>query len=63
MKFVDVKDLTVLELTKKKAALNGEIFEARMKNELGQLSNPVQIRFMRKNLARLNTALAHKSVR
>ena len=35
----------------------------KMKNSLGQLSNPIQIRMVRKNIAQLNTAIVKKSVR
>ncbi|MFN7262214.1 MAG: 50S ribosomal protein L29 [Pseudobdellovibrionaceae bacterium] len=61
MKFSDVKDLSLSEMKKKKAAITQELFEAKMKNELGQLSNPLVIRFLRKDIAKLNTALAAKS--
>lgn len=57
MKYSDVKDQSVAELSKKKAALTNDLFVAKMKNSLGQLGNPIEIRFLRKDLARLNTAL------
>ncbi|PWU13777.1 MAG: 50S ribosomal protein L29 [Bdellovibrio sp.] len=57
MKFANVKDLSVQELVKKRDELRAEVFHARMKNSLGQLANPVQIRILRKDLARLETAL------
>ncbi len=63
MKYQDVKDLSVTELKKKKKALTQDIFEAKMKNSLGQLSNPLEIRGLRRDLARLNTALVQKVVR
>lgn len=63
MKYKDIKDLTVEELKKKKKSLTEEIFMARMKNTLGQLGNPIQIRHMRRDLARLNTAITLKVVR
>ena len=43
----------IVELTK-------DLFEARMKNSLGQLSNPLVIRHTRKELARLKTFLNRK---
>lgn len=58
MKFADMKNQSRLELTKKRDALKAEYFQAKMKNTLGQLSNPVQIRFIRRDLARVETALA-----
>lgn len=63
MKYQDVKDLSVAELKKKKAALAQDLFEAEMKNSLGQLSNPLEIRAIRRNIARMNTALVQKVVR
>lgn len=63
MKYQDVKDLSPTELKKKKKALTQDLFEAKMKNTLGQLSNPLEIRGMRRDLARVNTALVQKVVR
>jgi large subunit ribosomal protein L29 len=63
MKYKDVKDLSVEELKKKKSVVTDEIFMARMKNTLGQLGNPMEIRQMRRDLARLNTAITLKVVR
>lgn len=63
MKFNDIKDLSAIELKKKKAAVAEELFGAKMKNQLGQLSNPLEIRKLRKNLARIQTALVKKIAR
>lgn len=63
MKYTEVKDLSATELKKKKSALVGELFEAKMKNQLGQLGNPLEIRKIRKNLARVNTAMVQKIAR
>lgn len=60
MKFDDVKELTSTELRKRVKSLRAEMFEARMKHTLGQLGSPVEIRFKRKDLARLMTALHMK---
>ncbi len=57
MKYTDIKDLSRAELVKKRDGLRADMFQARMKNGLGQLSNPVQIRFLRRDLARVQTAL------
>lgn len=61
--FKDIKDLSATELKKKKETLNEELFLAKTKNALGQLANPIQIRGMRRDLARVNTALTQKVVR
>lgn len=63
MKFVDIKDLAVAELQKKQNSLKQDLFDARMKNQLGQLGNPLEIRYIRRELARVNTALTQKVVR
>ncbi|AFY02580.1 50S ribosomal protein L29 [Bdellovibrio bacteriovorus] len=63
MKFVEIKDLSVAELKKKRAALSEELFQARIKNSIGQLSNPVQIRGLRRDIAKINTAIVKKVAR
>lgn len=60
MKYEEIKDLTSAELRKRIVSIREELFEARMKHSLGQLSNPLDIRFKRKDMARLNTALQTK---
>ncbi len=60
MKFSDVQELTSLELRKRVIQLREELFESRMKQTLGQLGNPLEIRFKRRDLARLKTALQMK---
>jgi len=56
MKYTEIKDLSLAELKKKIQTVNDDLFTATMKNSLGQLSNPLEIRFLRKDLARLKTA-------
>jgi large subunit ribosomal protein L29 len=63
MKFTDIESKNMTDLIKQKKELISQLFEMKMKNSLGQLSNPVQIRMVRKNIARLNTAIVKKSVR
>jgi len=60
MKFEEIKEMTSAELRKRMGQLRTEVFEARMKHTLGQLGNPLDIRFKRKDLARLMTALHMK---
>lgn len=63
MKFTEIKDLSITELQKKKALMSQELFEARMKNTVGQLSNPLVIKQLRRNIARLNTAIVSKAAK
>lgn len=61
MKFEEVKDLTMAELVNKRRALSEELVLARMKNSLGQLKNSLDIRMVRRDLARVNTAITLKA--
>lgn len=63
MKFSEVAGLADKELLKKSSELRTRMFEARMKNALGQLANPMEIREMRRDLARLKTAATAKTVK
>ena len=61
MKYADISGLSEKELTKKSTELRTQMFEARMKNSLGQLANPMTIRESRRDIARLKTAATAKS--
>jgi large subunit ribosomal protein L29 len=63
MKFTDIENKNLKDLIKQKQELVAQLFEMKMKNSLGQLTNPLQIRVVRKNIAQINTALIKKSVR
>lgn len=63
MKFSEFKELSVAELKKKRAILSQELFEARVKNTMGQLPNPIEIRDLRKDIARINTAIVKKAAK
>lgn len=63
MKATEMKDLSVTELKKKRTTLSEELFQARIKNSIGQLSNPIEIRDLRRNIARINTAIVKKVAR
>ncbi len=56
-KYDDIKNLSTVELHKKLRETKQNMFEAKMKNAMGQLTNPISIRNMRKDVARLRTAL------
>ena len=57
MKYADIAGLSVKELVKKMKEVRKQVFEASMKNALGQLANPMTIRGMRRDIARMQTAL------
>ena len=58
MLFSELAGLTAKDLNKKKKELRSKLFEAKMKNSLGQLANPMVIGAAKKDIARINTALA-----
>lgn len=62
MKYADIAGLAENELVKRIKELRKELFEARMKNALGQLANPMTIRHVRRDIARLKTALSAKKL-
>lgn len=60
MKYSEMQSLTVLDLAKKRKEIASEIFNLKMKNSIGQAGNPVLIRTLRKDIARINTAISTK---
>ena len=63
MKFSDIENKSVTELIKQKNDLSAKLFDMKMKNTLGQLAAPHQIRKMRRDIARINTVLVRKAAR
>lgn len=61
MKFEDVSGLSIEELRKKSLELTKSLFEMKIKNSLGQLGNPLEIRFVRRDIARVKTAINQKA--
>lgn len=58
MKYSEVTALSAAELKSKVKESQAELFEARMKHSLGQLANPMDLRRLRKDIARFKTAAA-----
>lgn len=63
MLFKDLENKNTNELVKQKTDLVAKLFDMKMKNKLGQLTGPHQIRNLRRDIARINTALIRKSAR
>ncbi len=61
MKYADFAGQSAPELRKKKNELRGQIFEAKMKNSMGQLQSPASIKNMKRDIAKIFTALKLKS--
>lgn len=58
MKYSEVTALSAAELKNKVKESQAELFEARMKHSLGQLANPMALRQLRKDIARMKMATA-----
>lgn len=61
MKANEIKELTVEELTKKLADLKQELFNLRFQHAVNQLDNPSRLSAVRKDIARVKTAISAKT--
>lgn len=57
MKAKELRDLTYEELLKKENDLQGELFNLRFRLATGQLDNPMEIRNIKKDIARVKTVI------
>ncbi|MEE1144533.1 MAG: 50S ribosomal protein L29 [Acutalibacteraceae bacterium] len=62
MKASEIKDLSVVELNEKLVELKKELFNLRFQNAINQLENPMRIKAVKKDIARVNTVLTAKSL-
>lgn len=63
MKFSEIENKSVTELIKQKNELSSKLFDLKMKNSLGQLASPHQVRNVRRDIARINTVIVRKAAR
>lgn len=61
MKNKEILELSLAELAARKHELRGESFHLRMQQQSGQLEKPSQLRDIRREIARIETALTLKS--
>lgn len=57
MKIRELRELSVEDLKQKELELKDQLFKLRFQKSLGQLDNPMKIRNIRKDLARIKTLL------
>ena len=62
MKAKELRDLTFEELVKKEGDLKEELFNLRFRLATGQLDNPMTIRAVRKDMARVKTVIRQKEL-
>lgn len=60
MKIKEVRDLDKQALKEKIDEWEGELFNLRFQMTIGQLSNPVRMRMVRRDIARAKTVLGEK---
>lgn len=60
MKFSEITHIDIKELWTRLSKLRKELFNSRMKLKMQRLSNPLVIRFLRRDIARINHAITLK---
>ena len=60
MKSSEIKNMPIDEIRAKEAELSRELFNLRMRHVTSQLENPMKIRTVRKDIARIKTIIAEK---
>ena len=60
MKAAEVRDLTLPELNEKLADLKSELFNLRFQLAVNQLENPMRIKAVKRDIARVKTILLEK---
>ena len=61
MKVNEIRDLGLDELQARERELDDQIFRMRIQKSMGQLEAPLQIRVLRRDLARVKTVLTQKT--
>jgi len=60
MKPTELRKYTIDELKRKLTELKQELFTLRFQSVVGQLTNTIKIRQVRRNVARINTLITEK---
>lgn len=63
MKGKEIRELTSQELTQKLDNLKSELFNLRFQLATGQLENPMRIRQVRKDIARVKTIIRERELK
>ena len=62
MKQKEVKELSIDELSEKLLSFKKELSELKMTHVISPIENPMQIKNLRKTIARINTELTARSI-
>lgn len=63
MKIKDIKSLTDAELISKEQELKAELFNLRFSHATGNLSNPMQLHNLKKEIARVKTVIRERELK
>ena len=63
MKPNKVREMTDVELNNELASLKNELFKLRFQSATNQLDNPLQIKSVRKDIARIKTILRERELK
>jgi large subunit ribosomal protein L29 len=58
MKFLEMKDMTLVELSAKSRDVRHEMFNLRLQQASAQLEKPARLRMLRRDIARLETRIS-----
>lgn len=62
MKATEIRSLSVEDLNKKLADLKTELFNLRFQHAVNQLDNPLRLNDVKKDIARVKTAIREKEL-
>lgn len=62
MKATELRDLTMEELMEKYKELKKELFNLRFQKAVGQLGNPMRIKQVKRDIARIKTVIREKEL-
>ncbi len=62
MKSSELRELTLDELAKKEADMRKELFNLRFQKATGEIENPMRIRSIKKDIARVLTVITEKKI-
>ncbi len=60
MKAADIRELSVEDIKAKLEEEKSNYEKLKLSHKMAQIENPIQLRTMRRNIARLNTVLTNK---
>ena len=62
MRQKEVKELSIDELNEKLISFTNELSEMKMTHAISPIENPLQIKKLRRTIARINTELTNRSI-